>query len=76
MKMRAQLVEVIAQLVASCGHKQPFSFERLGQQVIFLARVSKKIFDRASCVHSSLRVIFPNGMLVIFPTIGQEIKGI
>ena len=26
-----------------------FSFARLGQQVVFLARVSKKKFDRASC---------------------------
>ena len=40
----AQLVQMIAQLMACCGHKLPFSFEGLGQQVVFLARVSKRKF--------------------------------
>ena len=53
-----------------------FSFARLGQQVVFLARVSKNFFDPASCVHSSLWIIVSSGMLVMFPTIWQQIRGI
>ena len=54
-------------VTANCAVNQVSSFARLGQQVVFLARVSKKIFDRASCVHSSLSLELRFSCLVSSP---------